>query len=112
MNIEFKKTGGPYGDATSNYDVTVPEGTTVKDFIRYIAGDYSVKKGEWGNIILFYNDKPEFPNRVPLVEYKRGHAWFTPGCNDDIYAKVRDKVITKVRANGGWSCMGYDLYVD
>ena len=112
MDVYFKKTGGPFGDATCNYEVTVPEGTTVGDFVRYIAYDYSVKKGERGNIILFFNDRPEFVHRVPLVEYKRGFMCYTPGCNADIFKSVRDKVITKVRANGGWSCMGYDLYVD
>lgn len=112
MKIEFKQTGGQYGDATSSYDVIVPEGTTVGDFVRYIAYDYSLKKGEWGEISMFYNDKSSFADQVRLVSYKRGFANYAPGCNHDIFARLAGKVITKVRANGGWSCMGYDVYVD
>jgi hypothetical protein len=112
MDIKFKQTGGPYGDAASSYDVIIPEGTTVRTFVRYIAYVHSIYGGEWGSIDMYYNDKPGLSNRVPLVEYKRGRATYAKDCNPEIFGRLADKIITKVRAHGGWSNMDYDVYVD
>ena len=112
MKIEFIQTGGPYGDATSSYDVIIPEGTMVDDFVTYIAYNYSFTNNEWGGIYLSYNDKPGFVNRVPLINYNKGSARCIPGCNADILNRLSRKIITKVEAHGGWSRMDYVIYVD
>lgn len=112
MNIKFEKTGGPYGDATSNYNVIVPSGTTVREFIRYIRDEYSVKHGEWG----------EFAYNHPFnkfLSYNRGSLFFeeseygTPKekCQP-ILDEIIDKKIAKIKANGGWSAMSYTLYLE
>lgn len=102
MKIDFKTTGGPYGDATSNYEIIFPKGTTVREFVKYIVDDYSVKHGEWGDIHLgsVLGEK--------LISYSRGKLTGV-GLNFDKYI---DRKITKIRANGGWSCMYYFLLLE
>jgi hypothetical protein len=112
MDIKFKQTGGPYGDATSNYDVIVPGGTTVREFIRYIRDEYSVKHGEWGTFA--YNHPFD-----KFLSYNRGSLFFeedpygTPKekCQP-ILDEIIDKKIIKIKANGGWSAMSYTLYLE
>lgn len=113
MKIEFKHIGGPFGDATSNYQVVIPEGTTVREFIKYIVTDYSVKHDEWGDFSVGrINTYPKC-----LLHYNRGSAFFElPWCNEDeckpILAEIADEKIVRVTANGGWSNMGYTLYLE
>ena len=54
--LDFKLSGGPYGDCTSRYDVKVnKDGTTVTDIINYALS----KKEEWGYVCIdsFFSDK-------------------------------------------------------
>ena len=112
MNIEFKHTGGPYGDATSTYDVIVPDGTTVREFIRYISDEYSVEHGEWGDFSCATRRFGKF------LSYDRGRLFFeeskygTPKekCQP-VLDEIIDKKIAKIKANGGWSAMSYTLYL-
>jgi hypothetical protein len=102
MNIKFVHAGGPYGDATSNYDVLIPEGATVREFLLYIVKTYSSEQGEWGSIHLADDDYTH------LVDYNRGK--FT-GAGDNFYEYL-DCKITKVSANGGWSNMSYRIHIE
>ena len=43
--IKYVKTGGPYGDETSRYDVILDKQYTVKEFISAILEQ---NKDEWG----------------------------------------------------------------
>lgn len=112
MEIKFNKNGGPFGDCTSNYDVTIPSGTTVREFIRYISDVYSVEHGEWGDFICANQRRGSF------LSYNRGRLFFeeskygTPKekCQP-ILDEIIDKKIVKVTANGGWSTMSYTLYL-
>lgn len=112
MNITFKQTGGPYGDATSNYDVIVPTGTTVREFLIYIRDVYSVEHREWGTFAYNHSFNK-------FCSYNRGSLFFeeseygTPKetCQP-ILDEIIDKKIVKIKANGGWSCMCYTLYLE
>lgn len=88
-------TGGPYGDATSSYDIILPEGdvVTVEEFIEQILID---NPNEWGGI---YNGMREI-----IADYKRGEVTFKDG-----YDSIKHKKISSVSAHGGWSMMDYYL---
>lgn len=88
-------TGGPYGDATSSYDIILPEGDaiTVEEFIEQILID---EPNEWGGI---YNGMREI-----IADYKRGEVTFRDG-----YDSIKHKKISSVQAHGGWSMMDYYL---
>lgn len=115
MNVEFKHVGGPFGDCTSNYEVVVPKNTTVREFIKYIVREYSVEQQEWGHFRL--NGLEGFPYGITLVNYARGMLFYEePWTNKEkcelILKQHADRIIKKVNANGGWSCMCYDLYLE
>lgn len=117
MDITFIHTGGPYGDATSNYEVRIPEDTTVAEFIKYIVRVYSVEHGEWGEFRVY--GLKEHPHGHGLISYNRGEAFFEPepwrtprDVCEPLLKELQNRVIKKVKANGGWSCMGYDLYLE
>lgn len=115
MNIEFKHTGGPYGDATSSYDVHFPEGMTVGEFMIHIVRRYSVKHGEWGSFEYTTEDansKRPIPyyKFVRLGEYKRG-KFDIFSCNSEKLFAIWDTKIKSVVAHGGWSNMDYTLYI-
>lgn len=106
--IEFKKTGGPYGDECCTYDVIFPKGIEVCEFINYIVKEYSVKHKEWGFFIV---------NGKRLLEYNRGSAFYQePWTNcaecEPILITIGGKKISKIDASGGWSRMDYDLYLE
>lgn len=111
-SIKFENTGGPYCDATCNYNVIVPSGTTVREFILYIRDEYSVKHGEWGDFSCATRRLGKF------LSYNRGRLFFeeseygTPKekCQP-ILDEIIDKKIAKIKANGGWSAMSYTLYL-
>lgn len=111
-SIQFKNTGGPYGDATSAYEVLVPTGTTVREFIIYIRDRYSVEHNEWGKFSYNhpFND---------FLSYNRGKLFFEyypSGVPKDkcqsVLDEIADKKIVKIKAHGGWSAMDYTLYLE
>lgn len=90
MKIEFKQTGGPYGDETSNYDVT-SDSKTARDFVNDVLVHY---KGEWGYFSL---DGKRY-------EYRYGALL------NDIPDEVLDReIVYPIKANGGWSLMSYRI---
>lgn len=109
MKIEFGKTGGPYGDATCNYEVDIPENTTVREFIKYIVEEYSVEHGEWGDIRVITPKDSHFGVGAHIIDYKRGEV---ESSDVTYFKRYADRVIRKVRANGGWSSMSYYLYLE
>ena len=91
-------TGGPYGDATSSYDIILPEGdaVTVEEFIEQILID---EPNEWGSV---YNGMREV-----IADYKQGEVTFRDG-----YDSIKDKKISSAQAHGGWSRMDYYLNLE
>ena len=116
----IKKTG-PHGDCTCWYDIEVPKGWTLRDFIQYVCHEYAVKHKEWGDIrkqpfggyrdhIITYNGK------TGEASLYGGERYFTQEEKDEylenstnLYNKYIDKEIIGVRANGGWGAMDYFL---
>ena len=115
--IKFVCSGGPYGDATSNYNVEFPEGWTLRDFCAHVLHDYAVKNKEWGSV------SSGFGYENTIIEYDSKKAWIYQGehwmdsekrhelfeNSKRLYNEYIDKKIVAIRANGGWSVMHYDL---
>jgi hypothetical protein len=93
--LNFKRTGGPYGDATSSYDVSVPKGMTLEEFIKAVIDE---NPEEWGDIQLGWNGPI-------LIEYNRGNL-FNP--SKELSENLHKEVV-EVKASGGWSLMSYHL---
>ena len=112
--LDFKHVGGPYGDCTSIYEVTFPEGMTVGEFITYIIGDYSVNSHDtWGRFELYRDGT--YPDE--FLAYKQGKIFFdTKYRSSDIqlaiFTEIVNKKITRIKAHGGWSRMDYTLYIE
>ena len=96
--IQFKHIAGPFGDATSRYDITFPD-MKVIDFIATVIKE---KPNEWGYINL---NGVGFDSRI--AEYRSGIVLSMT--ND---ANLLNTVITcnNAWAQGGWSRMDYVLY--
>ena len=91
--LHFTCTGGPYGDATSSYDVSVPKGMTLEEFIKAILDEHP---DEWGDIKLGWG-------KDPLIEYNRGELYNPhPSLTENL-----SKEVVEVKASGGWSLMTY-----
>ena len=109
------------GDCTCWYDLEVPKGWTLRDFIRYVSHEYAVEHKEFGHIrkqpfegyrdhIITYNGRT---NEVSLYG---GEHYFTSEekskfleNSTTLYNKYIDREIVGVRANGGWGAMDYYL---
>lgn len=83
------------GDCTSGYSISLDKEYTVAEFIDYI---FKERNGEWGGI--------EIVNHCSR-SYKNGKFSYD-GFEEDIL----NKKIKKVTANGGWSYMSYDIYIE
>ena len=82
--LDFKLTGWPFGDATSQYDVHTGHLTTVDKFISE-----ATEKG-WGYINISGHK----------FGYGRGEAVNIP-------SNLGNKMVNKSTANGGWRRMDY-----
>jgi hypothetical protein len=109
------------GDCTCWYDLEVPKGWTLRDFIRYVCHEYAIERKEFGHIrkqpfdgygdhIVTYN------GRRSEVSLYNGEHYFTPEekakyleNSTALYNKYIDREIVSVRANGGWGAMDYYL---
>lgn len=109
------------GDCTCWYDLEVPKGWTLRDFIQYVGHEYAVEHKEFGAIrkqpydgfrdhIIIYN------GRTDEVSLYNGEHYFTPEervrsleNSTALYNTYIDREIIGVRANGGWGMMDYML---
>lgn len=94
--LKFIHTSGPHGDATSNYDVQFPEGMTVEEFARAVISE---NPDEWGYISVGWNDKVVQYDRLSVRAVGR-------------FEEVKNRVVKRATANGGWSLMSYDLELE
>ena len=97
--FKFKRTGGPFGDCTCNYDIEFDRPYTVAEFINEVLTERS---DEWGYIrVVTGNSRYEGPK----CEYRYGKLLST------LPEEYLDKHIAVCEANGGWTAMTYWLWV-
>ena len=99
--MHFDATGGPFGDATCNYYVSVPVGTIVGEFIKSV-----LMRNEWGSIKIGNWDSN------PICHYcgdklVQGSFPYRDDLPIDPPNSELEKVISSITANGGWSAMSY-----
>ena len=93
---KFIRTGGPYGDCTSDYILDLELTCTVRQLVEEI-----LEREEWGSITIFKLNITGIRDQISC-EYK--HDKIIEG---SIPEEIMDKVIYDCRANGGWSLMNY-----
>lgn len=95
--MTFKATCEERGDCTASYDVLLDKEYTVQELIDEIL----TQKDEWG-IIGIGNEWTHFAQNCEYCcKYDHGKLLsFLP-------ARLLDKPINKVEADGGWSLMNY-----
>lgn len=102
--FELKQTSDTRGDCTADYAVILDKEYTVEEFARAILS----RKDEWGRICL--NDEPGAPHKPAvfgrlLCNYSNGRLL------QELPEEIRNKKITAVKADGGWSNIDYLLAV-
>lgn len=97
-NIKLYHIDGPFGDCTSAYSVFIEHSMTVEQFIDTVIAE---NPGEWGRFTLKYNKQ--------VCSYSRGAKTIL---DLDFYNKVKDYIVIRATAHGGWSLMDYDLDVN
>ena len=99
IKVEFTNPRGPFGDATSSYDV-VTNAKTVGEFIGAC-----IHKDHFVTICLFKENV--FKDNVCVAYSLKGEI--SRKANDyEEYAKMK---ISSIHANGGWGAMHYDICV-
>ena len=97
--VEFKSTH-TNGDATSNYDVTVPKDWTVEDLYDYAMNDSEQR-------YVSFTVTNYFPNQNYVVFDIKGRKELQfPG---DKLLNEKLSNFKSLRANGGWGTMTYYL---
>lgn len=96
--IKYVTTGGPYGDATSRYDVILDKQYTVKEFISAILEQ---NKDEWGEFVI-----GEWPSKIKC-EFSKGRI--KTNFSDEKYLDMNIKSVT---AQGGWTFMNYYITIE
>jgi hypothetical protein len=114
--LQFELTGGPYGDETSRYSVNFCEQFTVSDFIRSILTDSSEtpnSHGWWG---YFYIVDPDTNEPTRVYEYRAGKLYYGKYVSEEVadgfYGRHKNKVVTKLIAEGGWGRMDYFICIE
>lgn len=100
--LKFVQTTEYAGDCTCCWDIAFNDNQehTIKEFLDEILENHS---GDWGDMSIRIGDCCYHY----VVEYWHGEI---RKCNDEVFNKFIDKPIRKIRANGGWTCMSYDIY--
>ena len=99
MKFELVKTQ-ENSDATSNYNIIMPNDTTVEDFCNTVLGR-SVQMQEHGSVYI--STKEDLWHAV-ICKYYFSVMEF----NTD-YQNYKDKIIKSAWANGGYGAMSYWL---
>lgn len=114
--LQFKHVGGPYGDETSRYSVNFCEQFTVSDFIRSILADSAESHNSHGWWGYFYIAEPEINETTRVYEYRAGKLFYGKYVSDEVadgfYGRHKNKVVTKLFAEGGWGRMDYYIYTE
>ena len=91
--FEFVDSKGPFGDATSMYNVRFNKKMTVQELIDYVL---TQRRKEWGYIVM-----GNWPKGHRL-EYRYGGI-----VSDNLTEAEKRVVIKQMFASGGWSAMDY-----
>lgn len=107
--FQLKLTGGPYGDATSDYNVIFDRKYTVKEFVQEALSDTNL----WGDIRI-RDDSTDFLKAFGLLlcEYSHGKLLDRDRNRNGWYSEFLDKSIRSATAHGGWTCMDYMLELE
>lgn len=102
--FELKQSSDVRGDCTADYEVILDKEYTVGEFARAVLS----RENEWGRICL--NDEPGAPRKPAvfgrlLCNYSNGRLL------SELPEEIRNKKITAVKADGGWSNIDYLLAV-
>lgn len=89
--IKLVHKAGPFGDCTSQYEVTFPQNITVGEFIKL-----AIKENpkEWGAFSVYWN--------WPIAKYRDGKCFTSVE-----YDEYKDMKVLRVQSHGGWGCMDY-----
>lgn len=85
-NINFKTIGGPYGDATSLYEVT-STAKTVREFVDLVLKELP---GEWGDFNRYEYKYGELIDKMPEAFLNR-------------------EIEYPIQGHGGWTLMRYKI---
>ena len=96
--IKYVIIGGPYGDATSKYDVVLDKKYTVKEFISAILEQ---NNDEWGEFVIW-----EWPSKIKC-EFSKCRIK-----TNFLDEKYLDMNIKSVTAQGGWTFMNYYIIIE
>lgn len=100
--LKLIPTGKVGGDCTCPYSVTSDTPLTVAKLVQQI-----LTRKEWG-YINFYYEKIEWGTSISEVSYDETQL----NNVDDIFAKIQEKSVIKIRACGGWTRMDYDVLIE
>lgn len=89
--IKLLYKDGPFGDCTSQYEVTFPSNITVSKFIELVIKE---NPKEWGDFGVYWN--------WPIAKYRDGKLFASVE-----FDEYKDMKILRVQAHGGWSRMDY-----
>jgi hypothetical protein len=89
--IKLIHKAGPFGDCTSQYEVTFPKNITVDEFMKLVIRENPT---EWGDFCVYWN--------CPIVKYRDGKCFTSVQ-----YDEYKDMKILRAQAHGGWSRMDY-----
>ena len=95
--ITLKSVAGPFGDATSRYDVDFPKEITVEEFINTIIKE---NPQEWGYFSIHWID-----NRI--ASYSNGEVTL-----EKFFDVYKTMPVLDAQAHGGWSRMDYFLEIN
>lgn len=94
--MQFKISGGPFGDQMCNYDVLDFKSKTLGEFVEEVIAE---NPKEYGDIMIIADNKSAFD--LPRSEYKYGQIV------TEFPKEYLDREIISVRSNGGWTLMTY-----
>ena len=100
--IKLLYKSGPFGDATTNYDVNT-DNACVSDFIDEVLKEFP---GEWGSVCI--RSSKSYSDNICVCSYKYGTIE-RKASDYETYGKAKIKSIS---SNGGWSAMNYDIEVE
>lgn len=98
LEMNFKCTGGPYGDCTAAFAVELNRECTFRELI-----DLILTRNEWGYI---GKDDPREVFGYPRVEY-HGELLYEYTWKGSFNESDYKRKVMSVKAHGGWSRMDY-----
>lgn len=99
--INFKCTGGPYGDACSSYEL-LSKNNSLLELVRYMQRD----KIGWGEVKIYSKE------HYPILRFSYNMKDEEGKNFNKIPSDWMNCPVTEGYAHGGWSCMNYTIAID